>query len=753
MLGTLSTDNFYGGRKMKRIISIVLLLAMSLSLFSCGLESADAVSAPASEISDIVEAEVIEDEAEGSDEIVSTTVSAHRYSAPESVTEATVAEETVEESETARADAALNGFVYGGGVWRYYVNGVMKRGWVKYGGEWFYMNSSGVMQTGWTVIAGKWYYFNSDGIMQTGWIEIRGEWYYFNSNGEMQTGWVKDAGAWFYLNSDGEMQTGWTEVGGKWYFMNANGVMQTGWMTRNGKWYYLNADGEMQTGWVKDAGAWFYMNSNGEMQTGWTEIRGTWYYMNANGVMQTGWIVRNGKYFYLNSLGEMQTGWTEVAGRWYFMNTAGEMQTGWLQDGGKWYYLNSSGTMRTGWWTENGKWYYFNASGEMQTGWTEIGAHWYYMNAYGVMQTGWLERAGAWYYLSATGEMQTGWIKAGGLWYYLNESGVLESDGSISRPGNSSYGYYELGELYNGKNMQSFYLALRDVCEAFLEKKDDFIPVDKYYSMDILDFADYGITQSQGIAVWKVFYNENPRYYWMSYTVWTNSNSMWFCMDDDYVSAAYRAQCDAAIENMALTLENYISSDMSELGIALTIHNFIINRMDYSYEADGVTPEDDIWAHNIVGCSLYNYGVCESYAKTYLYLCLLNGLDCVISVGDAGGRHAWNIVEIDGEWYFVDCTWDDTATSYISFYYFGSSEEKMLQTHTPDSAYAQGLDYFYDLPEMSDVSMELVCLFKNGIYYGTYISIDDAYLDMTDPYADYELYYYEAVINGQVSVG
>ena len=54
--------------------------------------------------------------------------------------------------------------------------------------------------------------------------------------------------------------------------------------------------------------------------------------------------------------------------------------------------------------------------------------------------------------------------------------------------------------------------------------------------------------------------------------------------------------------------------------------------------------------------------VCTGYAKAYKAICDAMGLECMMINGfqdDAG--HAWNMVTLDGETYYVDCTYGDTG--------------------------------------------------------------------------------------------
>lgn len=57
---------------------------------------------------------------------------------------------------------------------------------------------------------------------------------------------------------------------------------------------------------------------------------------------------------------------------------------------------------------------------------------------------------------------------------------------------------------------------------------------------------------------------------------------------------------------------------------------------------------------------LYRTGVCQAYMEAYACLLKAVGIEVKEITGTAGGEaHGWNLVRLDGEWYHVDCTWDD----------------------------------------------------------------------------------------------
>lgn len=159
---------------------------------------------------------------------------------------------------------------------------LVKNGWFKENGRWYYYQQD-VARKYWQKVNGKWYYMNAGGAMVTGWLKIKNTWYYLDNSGAMVTGWLKIKGSWYYFNKDGVMLTGWQQLGGKWYYLKQNGAMATGWEKVNGKWYHMNGSGAMQTGWLYDNGSWYYLESSGAMRTSPLNANGKTYYFNTSG--------------------------------------------------------------------------------------------------------------------------------------------------------------------------------------------------------------------------------------------------------------------------------------------------------------------------------------------------------------------------------------------------------------------------------------------------------------------------------------
>lgn len=310
------------------------------------------------------------------------------------------------------------------------------------------------------------------------------------------------------------------------------------------------------------------------------------------------------------------------------------------------------------------------------------------------------------------------------------------------------YGYDELASAPHGAAMQSLYRKLVTACEAFADNQKNIAQSDGMYMIARLEFDLSAMTMEDAFAVWKVFKLDQPQYYWLSNTVNVSENVLELCIDAIYADGAYREKCDKALADMVGACGEKLTAGMSQVEKAMAIHDYIIERMDYAYESDGVTPQDDAWAHNLLGCAEKKLGVCEAYAKTYQYLCRYNGLECILVTGETREEHAWNLVKVDGKWYGVDCTFDDTGSDGLCYLNFGMSAAKMNEGYTVDTPVGVGADYLYKLPQLAPYSIGLVDLYKNGNLVGRYLSVDDAFAAMTDSKGEYAVQLFDYGSNG-----
>lgn len=123
-----------------------------------------------------------------------------------------------------------------------------------------------------------------------------------------------------------------------------------------------------------------------------------------------------------------------------------------------------------------------------------------------------------------------------------------------------------------------------------------------------------------------------------------------YCSDEDIVIMKQR------LDQLTAAADACCESDLEK---AVYVHDWLVQNLAYDteYVEDGLI--DD---HNARNALVDGSTVCEGYAKVYALA--LNHLDIpAVLVTSSTLNHAWNMVELDGQWYQVDCTWDDPTTA------------------------------------------------------------------------------------------
>ncbi len=190
----------------------------------------------------------------------------------------------VEDKAIKTSSRKLNGFVREDGKWRFYVNNIQSKGWIKYQGiDYYIINGYSLPQNMWRTIKGNRYYFNKDGVMiRDQKVKIDGKEYQFNRQGHMvandnskrlnevtpEQQAIYNKGA--QILRDSEKNSSFVK----------NGIFKEA-----GKWFKY-VDGRKARGWYQDgANRLFFLNTFSRAENMWRTIDGVRYYFDSNGAM------------------------------------------------------------------------------------------------------------------------------------------------------------------------------------------------------------------------------------------------------------------------------------------------------------------------------------------------------------------------------------------------------------------------------------------------------------------------------------
>lgn len=114
------------------------------------------------------------------------------------------------------------------------------------------------------------------------------------------------------------------------------------------------------------------------------------------------------------------------------------------------------------------------------------------------------------------------------------------------------------------------------------------------------------------------------------------------------------------------------------------IHDFICENVRYDKLKKS-------YSHEIIGPLTNGVGVCEGIAKTVKILCDKLGIWCIIALSDNNPekgikyRHTWNIICMEGKYYHLDVTFDNSLghDGVIRYDYFNVSDTWCFRDHEP----------------------------------------------------------------------
>ncbi|MBR4032920.1 MAG: hypothetical protein IKJ07_09335 [Clostridia bacterium] len=171
-----------------------------------------------------------------------------------------------------------------------------------------------------------------------------------------------------------------------------------------------------------------------------------------------------------------------------------------------------------------------------------------------------------------------------------------------------------------------------------------------------IDVSEFALTPTELLHIFSCVIKDDPYLFFVSrnlrYSYKTNGcvlslSPQYTMAREEYDSAI--TYCVKSVRAIA-TLSEHFESEVQK---ALFLHDFICENFEY----DDELKNDDIYDFLLTG-----RGTCEAYMLLYTAVLRECGIESHFAASDSL-THIWNIVRLDGEWYHVDLTWDDSASS------------------------------------------------------------------------------------------
>lgn len=219
--------------------------------------------------------------------------------------------------------------------------------------------------------------------------------------------------------------------------------------------------------------------------------------------------------------------------------------------------------------------------------------------------------------------------------------------------------------------------------------------------------------------------NDNPDLFYVS-------SSYSYTYSGDYIRSVSPMYSMSAseIENAKIIFNNgvykalsLVDDSMSDEQKVVVIHDYLCSISRYPKD---ISNDQSIW-HSAYGIFYNGDTVCAGYTLAFSYLMNMLGINSVYVISNQM-THAWNAVQIDGEWYYLDLTFDDLGylgdfniSGAMVHRYFLKSEEKFSSEYCSyhndfiKPSYVSCTSTKYDEYFWNDISTNIAVV--DGDYY------------------------------------
>ena len=214
-------------------------------------------------------------------------------------------------------------------------------------------------------------------------------------------------------------------------------------------------------------------------------------------------------------------------------------------------------------------------------------------------------------------------------------------------------------------------IRIRDQIRPHLQNRDNYFSVDigkvttnqkiSDLFLDVAKEEDYFYYGQYGSA--KVDTSYNP----------TKSNGNKTFIEKASFDVNYRVDLETEYQVNSF-VKNWVGENidpsLTEYAKVKKIHDFIVKKNFYT-KGDSQEKSGGLSIYHPGSILFGNGGVCNAYATLFDLMAKESGLNSQIVTGKSlrnGEDHMWNMVQIMGNWYHIDTTWDDPIINFSQGY-------------------------------------------------------------------------------------
>lgn len=269
--------------------------------------------------------------------------------------------------------------------------------------------------------------------------------------------------------------------------------------------------------------------------------------------------------------------------------------------------------------------------------------------------------------------------------------------------GNYAYNYNFLNE-----NQKSLYKSFHKEMNKFIKNEKELDIEDSYYILGRFRYVDYKITKEEASNTISAFCHDFPSFYYIvSSKALIKEDMICPIIEEEYIDDTYREKLSMEMSYNVFLLMDKIRNYENDYDKFLEIYNYVIDNSEYERDEFGKNSKAN-HANNIVGV-LDNddntNSICQGFAKALAFLSNVAGIKC-LTVGSDKINHMYNIVLIEGRWYYADST-NDNKENDSDYFLCGEIDYWLhFDSNVPlnNNSLSKGISWQADLPEISKES-------------------------------------------------
>lgn len=205
-----------------------------------------------------------------------------------------------------------------------------------------------------------------------------------------------------------------------------------------------------------------------------------------------------------------------------------------------------------------------------------------------------------------------------------------------------------------------------------------------------IPLSEIQFTHTQMSHLFETFFRDNPRFFYLDRTYSLEGYELdgttvydtlllQFTMDVDHRIQAIR-ELDCAVSTI---LAECPRTD-DDYEIELYLHDRLLSSCTYDDRAASASSDEYANAYSAYGALVEGRAVCEGYAKAMQILLNASSIPTTVVLGNAvedNEPHMWNLVKVNGNYYYLDPTWDDDQNDRIQYAYFNITAKMLSRTH------------------------------------------------------------------------